>query len=55
MSAGARLVCATGEGDGASPGDAFMRIVIDGAARSMRGLDALLAPECFNVQVGDPA
>ena len=31
--AGARLVSATGEGNGNSPADAFMRIVIDGAAQ----------------------
>jgi DNA invertase Pin-like site-specific DNA recombinase len=36
--AGARLVSAMGEGNGDSPADAFMRIVIDGAAQYERGL-----------------
>jgi DNA invertase Pin-like site-specific DNA recombinase len=36
--AGARLVSATGEGNGDSPADAFMRTVIDGAAQYERGL-----------------
>ena len=38
VSAGARLVSATGEGNGDSPADAFMRIVIDGAAQYEHGL-----------------
>jgi site-specific DNA recombinase len=37
-SAGARLVSAAGEGNGDSPADAFMRIVIDGAAQYEHGL-----------------
>ncbi len=37
-SAGARLVSASGEGNGDSPADAFMRTVIDGAAAYERGL-----------------
>ncbi|HLK39939.1 MAG TPA: recombinase family protein, partial [Polyangiaceae bacterium] len=36
--AGARLVSATGEGNGDSPADAFLRTVIDGAAQYERGL-----------------
>src|ERR1035438_2370252 len=36
--AGARLVSATGEGNGDSPADAFLRTVIDGAAPDERGL-----------------
>ena len=35
---GARLVSATGEGNGDSPADAFLRTVIDGAAQYERGL-----------------
>jgi DNA invertase Pin-like site-specific DNA recombinase len=36
--AGARLVSASGEGNGDSPADAFMRTVIDGAAQYEHGL-----------------
>ena len=36
--AGARLVSATGEGNGDSPADAFLRTVIDGAAQDERAL-----------------
>lgn len=36
--AGARLVSAAGEGNGDSPADAFLRVVIDGAAQYERGL-----------------
>ena len=36
--AGARLVSAAGEGNGDSPGDAFLRTVIDGAAQYERGM-----------------
>jgi DNA invertase Pin-like site-specific DNA recombinase len=36
--AGARLVSATGEGNGDSPADAFLRTVIDGAAQYERGM-----------------
>jgi DNA invertase Pin-like site-specific DNA recombinase len=35
---GARLVSATGEGNGDSPADAFLRTVIDGAAQYERGM-----------------
>ena len=38
VSAGARLVSATGEGNGDSPADAFIRIVLDGAAQYEHGL-----------------
>jgi DNA invertase Pin-like site-specific DNA recombinase len=38
MHAGARLVSATGEGNGDSPADVFLRTVIDGAAQYERGL-----------------
>src|SRR5580658_2885437 len=36
--AGARVVSASGEGNGDSPADAFIRTVIDGAAQSEHGL-----------------
>lgn len=36
--AGARLASATGEGNGDSPADAFLRTVVDGAAQYERGL-----------------
>ncbi len=36
--AGARLVSASGEGNGDSPADQFMRTVVDGAAQYERGL-----------------
>src|SRR5260370_6578096 len=36
--AGARVVSASGEGNGDSPGDAFIRTVIDGAAQYEHGL-----------------
>jgi len=36
--AGARLISATGEGNGDSPADAFLRTVIDGAAQYERGM-----------------
>jgi DNA invertase Pin-like site-specific DNA recombinase len=38
MGAGARVVSASGEGNGDSPADAFIRTVIDGAAQYEHGL-----------------
>jgi DNA invertase Pin-like site-specific DNA recombinase len=38
MVAGARIVSASGEGNGDSPADAFIRTVIDGAAQYEHGL-----------------
>jgi len=57
-SAGARVVSASGEGNGDSPADAFMRTVIDGAAQYEHGLirartrDALAAKRARGERVG---